>query len=131
MEIAGEFYIPECGCPVRIVSQQDSGVIFENLGSNEKYFPMLARNCSHAFFGVPPGAIRPAPRANNLSLISSSATKPAGGVDSGTAHRPKNQKDSSINAEEGNLGDKSQSAGYGSDVEVQNSTSLIEVPPIS
>jgi hypothetical protein len=52
--------IAECGCSYQIVSQGDSGILFQGLDPEEAYFPMVARDYDEAFFGFPPEAIRPA-----------------------------------------------------------------------
>jgi hypothetical protein len=52
--------IAECSCSYQIVSQGDSGILFQELDPEEAYFPMVARDYDQAFFGFPPEAIRPA-----------------------------------------------------------------------
>jgi hypothetical protein len=56
----GDKGIAECGCSYQIVSQGDSGILFQGLEPEEAYFPMVARDYDQAFFGFPPEAIRPA-----------------------------------------------------------------------
>jgi hypothetical protein len=67
----GDKGITECGCSYQIVSQGDSGVLFQELDPEEAYFPMVARDYDQAFFGFPPKAIRPAalqPAAQPVSV---------------------------------------------------------------
>jgi hypothetical protein len=66
----------ECGCPSKMASPQDSGVVFQGLDPEEQYFPMVARNYDQAFFGVPPEAIRPsAPAGNDISSTAHSNSR--------------------------------------------------------
>lgn len=51
--------VSECGCPFAIIPQKNGGVVFDELDSNEEYFPVVSRYHDQAFLGVPPKSIRP------------------------------------------------------------------------
>jgi hypothetical protein len=55
-----------CGCPEKVVSLKDSRAVFDGLDHQEKYFPMVARTDSQAFFAPPPNAV--CPKAPDMDL---------------------------------------------------------------
>ncbi|KAH9217392.1 hypothetical protein DL95DRAFT_493667 [Leptodontidium sp. 2 PMI_412] len=48
----------KCGCRFFVISQRLGNLTFKGLDCNEIYFPMVARNCDHSFFGTPPPSIK-------------------------------------------------------------------------
>ncbi|KAH7305638.1 hypothetical protein BKA65DRAFT_560112 [Rhexocercosporidium sp. MPI-PUGE-AT-0058] len=59
-----------CGCRFSVVSQRFGKLTFKKLDCNDTYFPMIARNYDHSFFGTPPPPIKPATEdaAKNVSI---------------------------------------------------------------
>ena len=56
----------DCGCPEKVVSLKDSKAVFHGLDHEEKYFPMVARTDSQAFFARPANAV--CPKAPDVDL---------------------------------------------------------------
>ncbi|RDL32005.1 uncharacterized protein BP5553_09407 [Venustampulla echinocandica] len=60
-------HFSECGCPSRLVIQKSGTTTFCDLSTDEAYFPMVVTARGKSFFGLPPDAIKPAPRVEQIS----------------------------------------------------------------
>ena len=115
--------IAECGCSYQIVSQGDSGILFQGLDPEEAYFPMVARDYEQAFFGFPPEAIRPAAPQSAAQPVS--VSKNVSAENSMPAPAASHRSDAASDHADGATNDIARASNFGDEKQGEESSLMV------